>query len=239
MKSNITTSLDHPHLSNTATTAHVFPEIKKSLISIAKFCDDGCTCTFGDKKLEIRKNNKLIITGRRNNISGLWEIPLPLKLPEEINNVYEMKKVNELIKYHHKTCFSPVKSTWIRAIEDNFFMKWPGLTKQRVNSHLEKSEATVKGHLHQQRQNTRSTSKIINSQPPNEDEFKEKTLQKSNLAFTTTRNLTEEIHTDQTGKFPIRSSANNQYVCICYDYDSNSILAKAIPSRKQDSLATA
>ena len=102
-------------------------------------------------------------------------------------------------------------------------MLWPGLTKQRVKRHLEKSEATVKGHMHQQRQNVRSTSKNEKIQTSQNEEFKEKTLEKSNLAFTTTHNLTEEIHTDQTGKFPIRYSANNQYLCICYDYDSNSI----------------
>ena len=147
--------------------------------------------------------------------------------------------MKDLIKYHHKTCFSPVQSTWVRVIEDNFIMLWPGLTKQRVNRHLEKSEATVKGHMHQQRQNVRSTSINEKIQTSQDDEFKEKTLEKSNLAFTTTHNLMEEIHTDQTGKFPIRSSANNQYLCICYDYDSNSILAKTIPSRKQDLLATA
>ena len=88
-------------------------------------------------------------------------------------------------------------------------MGWPGITKQRVIRHLEKSEATVKGHLKQQRQNVRSRSKIENAKPTKNIEFKEEELIKSNLAFTTIKKLTEEIHTDQTGKFPIRLSANN------------------------------
>ena len=46
----------------------------------------------------------------------------------------------------------------------------------------------------------------------------------------------EQIHMDKTRRFPIRSSANNQYMCICYDYNSKSILVKAIPTRKAEAL---
>ena len=59
------------------------------------------------------------------------------------------------------------------------------------------------------------------------------------MAFTKLHNLTEEIHTDQIGKFPIQSSAKNQYLCICYDYDSNRIIVKSIPTRKQEPWAVA
>ena len=51
--------------------------------------------------------------------------------------------------------------------------------------------------------------------------------------------MQKEILTDQTGKFLIRSSGNNQYIAICYDYDSNSILAKAILNGKEESLTQA
>ena len=66
--------------------------------------------------------------------------------------------------------------------------------------------------------------------------FKENNLTKSNIVFTKMHNLTEEIHTDQTEWFSIRLSANNQYMCIYYEYDINSILVKAIPTRKIESL---
>ena len=112
-------------------------------------------------------------------------------------------------------------------------MAGPGLAKQRVIRHLEKIEATGKGHMRQQQQNVRSTSQIEKPKIPKDEYFKEESITKSNLAFTKIHSLTEEIHTDQTGKFTIWSSANNQYLCICYDYDSNSIIAKSIPTRKQ------
>jgi len=59
----------------------------------------------------------------------------------------------------HKAAFSPVKSTWIQAINAGFFTTWPNLTADLVEKHLETSPATVKGHLRQIWQNLRSTSK--------------------------------------------------------------------------------
>ena len=38
----------------------------------------------------------------------------------------------ELIQYEHATCFSPVKSTFEKAIKNNFFSTWPGLTQELV-----------------------------------------------------------------------------------------------------------
>ena len=108
MSSSLTTALHHPKLSKKATTAHVFKNIQKSLISISKFCDDGCKCTFSAEKLEIHKNDELIMTGHRNEQTGLWEIPLPLDRQNEMNNDFKMKRIKDLVKYHHKTCFSPV-----------------------------------------------------------------------------------------------------------------------------------
>jgi hypothetical protein len=57
----------------------------------------------------------------------------------------------------HAACFSPVKSTWIKAIKNGNFLSWPGLTEHAVEKHLSKSTATTKGHLNQQRQNARTT----------------------------------------------------------------------------------
>jgi hypothetical protein len=57
----------------------------------------------------------------------------------------------------HAACFSPVKSTWITAIKNGHFISWSGLTEHAVEKHSSKSTSTIKGHLNQQRQNTRTT----------------------------------------------------------------------------------
>jgi hypothetical protein len=63
----------------------------------------------------------------------------------------------DLINYLHAACFSPVKSTWIKAIKNGNFSSWPGLNEHTVEKHLSKSTSTAKGHLNQQRQNARTT----------------------------------------------------------------------------------
>ena len=50
------------------------------------------------------------------------------------NNIYECKSEENLFTYYHLACFSPVKSTWIKAIKNNFFTSWPGLTAKLVEN---------------------------------------------------------------------------------------------------------
>ena len=52
-------------------------------------------------------------------------------------------------------------STFIRAIKNNNYISWPGLTADLISKHLPKSLATAKGHLNQERQNLQSTQSSI------------------------------------------------------------------------------
>ena len=42
----------------------------------------------------------------------------------------------ELIQYLHATCISPSNATYVKAIKNNNFITWPGLTKELVTKHL-------------------------------------------------------------------------------------------------------
>ena len=68
---------------------------------------------------------------------------------------------HDLVRYLHAACFAPVPSTWTKAIRNNNFITWPGLTVDLVNKHLPTSMATVWGHIHQERRNLQSTSKPL------------------------------------------------------------------------------
>ena len=109
------------------------------------------------------------LRGHRDTMSKMWMVDisntaqptnttLQVTLPMA-NNVYDHKKKADIVHYLHRAAFSPVKSTWIRAIQAGFYSTWPHLTVDMVEKHLTKSQATVKGHLRQIRQNLRSTSK--------------------------------------------------------------------------------
>jgi hypothetical protein len=77
---------------------------------------------------------------------------------EHANNVHEMRNQSDLVAYLHRACFSPVRSTWLKAINAGYFATWPGLTAELVTKHLSKSIATAEGHLQQERQNLRSAA---------------------------------------------------------------------------------
>jgi hypothetical protein len=91
----------------------------------------------------------------------LWRVELreapKINYKPAFNHARETSNLKELINYLHATAFSPVKSTWIKAIKNGNFASWPGLTEQAIEKHLSKSVATVKGHLNQQIMYARST----------------------------------------------------------------------------------
>ena len=65
------------------------------------------------------------------------------------DNAKKCKSKQDLVLYYHHACFCPTKNTWIKAIKNNFFTTWPGLTLKLVTKYLKKSIFTEKGHLHQ------------------------------------------------------------------------------------------
>ena len=95
------------------------------------------------------------------------DIQLYNRLPIQYDNpslsvIIRKKQTHmELAQYLHASCFSPVQSTFVKAIKNKHFKTWPGLTEQLINKHLPTSIATVQGHIHQQRQNLQSTKSIV------------------------------------------------------------------------------
>jgi hypothetical protein len=75
----------------------------------------------------------------------------------QCNHAHDTNNQKNLINYLHAACFSPVKSTWIKAIKNGNFSPWPGLNDHSVEKYPSNSTATAKGHLNQQRQNARTT----------------------------------------------------------------------------------
>jgi hypothetical protein len=54
---------------------------------------------------------------------------------------------------------SPTKSALLQAVKNGHLITWLGLTEKEINKHLKFTPATTMGHMNQQRQNIRSTSK--------------------------------------------------------------------------------
>ena len=82
------------------------------------------------------------------------------KMNPSMSVIIQKKKTHmELAQYLHAACFSPVRSTFLKAIKNNHFQSWPGLTPDLITKHLPTSVATVQGHIHQERQHLQSTLK--------------------------------------------------------------------------------
>ena len=129
-----------------------------------------------------------VLRGWRDPKSGLWRIPLlptirqdtvnnmntetvlvnkppteflPQRPPpaEAIANVYELKTQPELVRYYHAAAGFPTKPTWLKAIKNNHYASWTGLTYEGVSKHFPESEEMHKGHARKLKSGQRSTKK--------------------------------------------------------------------------------
>jgi hypothetical protein len=95
--------------------------------------------------------------------------------------------------------------------------------------------ATSKGLMHQERQHLRSTqtsslplphSKEANLTTNETQEIDNATSnERTHCVFMKPIAITGQIHSDQTGRFPITSSRGSKFIMVVYDYDSNDILS--------------
>jgi hypothetical protein len=231
-----------PNLPPKARVAHVFKEFHNPLLSIALLCDNGCEVIFANTNVTVQHNAKTILTGYRDLHTGLWGVKLDADHPTTnqpstnlANSIVPTGTIADTMQFLHMACFSPSTSTLIRAIDNGNFATWPMFTCENIKKHLPKSEATALGHLDQQRKNTQSTKRTPTTRSTTT------TADTTGIAHAGTHETytslldinspTGQIHTDQTGRFPIQSSRGNKYVMILHDYNSNAILAEAMTSR--------
>ena len=200
--------------------------------------------------------------GTRNARDGLWDIPIPQNQQKQIDNnqtthailrpnnqhsvsvIIRKKQTHaELANYLHAACFSPVPSTFIKAISNNHLTSWPGLTATLINKHLQQSMATAQGHLNQERQHlqsTRTTQVPIQQKNEEDDDYPDANdpNNKTHDAAYTIVEFTpkETAYTNLTGRFPHRSGRGNEYILVGYHYDSNAILAEPVKNRTAEVL---
>ena len=158
--------------------------------------------------------------------------------------MYEHIKIRDIVLFLHKCAFAPVKSTWLKAVQKGFFTTWPGLTAEAIKKYLDKQEDTVKGHLHRQRMNVRSTKKKndhINEDGIDDeifDLFEPKLTEKTHHVYAMIAER-KEIFTDVTGGFPVLSNVGNRYIFILYAYDQNAIKSYPIRNRTKGEIKKA
>jgi hypothetical protein len=168
INSTHTETLNMPSLPHASRQAHILPGLaQNSLLSVGKICDSGCSVTFTASNVTVTNGESTILTGLWEKESSPWRAPLepdpPMNVGQEhsAHNVYEQKSIQDTITYLHVCCFRPVKDTWIKSIQNGHFATWPSVTVDNVPKYLFKYDATVKGHMNQIRQNTRSKQPVV------------------------------------------------------------------------------
>ena len=215
----------------------VFPQLtNESLLSIGQLCDQNCTAIFDKYKMKIYKNKQLIIQGYRDIQDGLWKLKLP-----QLNMNYIIRKEKnktELAQYLHACAFSPAISTFTTCIKKGNFITWPGIDELDFKKLLQNPEATIKGHLDQERANLQSTK--VKETIESNDAFPDKENEKSNELYYCILKIGKDIcYTDLTGRFPYTSSRGTNYIFVLYHYDGNTILLHPLRNREADTICTA
>ena len=245
--------------------------------------------TFDSNKCTFFKDDLALLTGYRDHRSGLYLLPraaddidlsysstatfhnkditspIGLGLPKQTIrtncNAYALRDPTSLVQYLHACAGFPTKATWTKAINQDYYIGWPGLTASRVTKYLPKSEATVMGHQKLTRQGVRSTYKGANDDyehlADNEDCLSSKGASRTKLPLEAIgrqrsvmvcsvpikdmrlKGLKGMIGTDQTGRFPVTSDRGHKYVFILFDTDVNLIYGVPIKNRKPSELIRA
>jgi hypothetical protein len=233
MESSHTADLDIPELNAAASKAHFSPGMDNhSLLSVGQLCEEGYIVIFKQASVTICDSEKSqILSGPRDLNTGIWRINLRQtnkhKPTPIANNVFELCNTGALVHYLNKALFSPTKSAMLQVVKDGHLITWPGLTEDAINKHLKLTPATAMGHMNQQRQNIRSTTKApIAKQPTPDTDLGTKT----HLMYAVLVDQGQR-YTDLSGKFQVRSSKGSSYVMVCYIHDCNYV--KVIPMKSR------
>ena len=131
-------------------------------------------------------------------------------------------------------CFSPTKRTWIQAVKKGHVKTWPGVTVDAIQHYLPMSEATMLGHLDQQRKNIQSTKlqdddqDTMHTPSPLDKGLHTHVLYAATISY---NQPTGKLFTNLTGRFPVQSSRGHKYILVAYNFDSNSIHVRPLKSR--------
>ena len=241
--------LDLLPLPKEARTAHLFPALTNtSLLSIRKLCDAGCQAVFTDKEVIINWRGRVLLKGNRCPHTKLWQVPLQTKpFYHQANRITGTNTVAETVKFSHAALYSPRVSTLTAAVAKMYVKRFPGLTVKNLKKYPPQSVATAKGHLDQKRANQQSTKASTQNDSDaalQAEEFFPTALhqgQTTDACFATiaTFQPTRQVHSDQTGKFPVTSTRGMKYVFVLYDYDSNSVHPIPIKNRSAESILNA
>jgi len=240
-----------------AREVNIVPGLHSTLISVPKLADSDYITVFDKSQATIydatttaiTATNPSILNAPRCTATGLWKLPLETSHPTEtLSAIFDLPSARQTLLWYHAAAGFPAKETFIHAVRAGHYSTWPGLTANMIARHFPDSIETAKGHLKGQRQGIRSTKqtaihKLVtaaevhikqehgDSPPP--------APTRQNDLFVHIADLSETIHTDQTGGFPYLSQRGNRYIMVAIHLDANYIFVEAMKNRTEGEMIRA
>jgi hypothetical protein len=158
--------------------------------------------------------------------------------------------INVIFVWYHATAGFPTKATFIDTVRNGNYSTWPKLTVTLINRYFPDSDETIKGHLKGQHQGIRLTKQVALEKIIENEElrikiegegspFHQTPISKTHEAFFRVEELTDSIHTDQTGAFPVTSQRGNRYIMVAIHLDANYIFVKPMRNRTKEEMIRA
>jgi hypothetical protein len=161
---------------------------------------------------------------------------------DKANAIFDLPNSQQTLQYLHALAGFPVKKTFLAAVQAGNYATWPGLTTTLIAKHFSKLEETQKGHMNQQRKGVRLTKvkppAHIKIEPTREN-APNWTNTKENDIFVATYELSNTVHTDQTGAFPLTSQQGYCYIMVGIHLDANYNFCELMKNRTEDEMITA
>jgi hypothetical protein len=243
--------------------------LHSALVSIPKLADAGYTTVFNKNGATIYDDETTKITAtslpvleskccehtRMRTLNLNPETSLPntkgQAAPHEtINIIFDLPSTRETFLWYHASVGFPPKETFIDAVRNGNYSTWPKLTVTLINRYYPDSDKMIKGHLKGQRQGIRSTKqraldKIIKNKEVRikiegkGSPFHQTPITKTHEAFFRIEDLTNSIHTNQTGAFPFTSQQGNRYIMVAIHFDANYIFVKPMHNQTKEEMIRA
>jgi hypothetical protein len=206
---------------------------------------------YNDNTTAITASNPPILKSDWCQDTGLWRLNLNPDnkhvTPEMINVIFDFPSSRKTFLLYHASARFPPKETYIDAVCNGNYATWSKLAMPFINQYYPNSDETMKRHLKGQRQGIRSTKqkaleKIIENETVRiKIEGKKSPLHhipitKTHKIFFCIEDLSNSIHTNQTGAFPFTSQCGNRYIMVAIHLNANYIFVKPMHSRSKEEM---
>ena len=208
--------------------AYIFKDtaLSPSLLSISELCKAGCLVQFTNANFIATYNGCTVVQQDRSSYDSLWHVTLPTVQPHACASAAQYHSIpsssstdESFVRFMHAAFGSPALSSFANAIRCKFIPSLPRLTSDILSANPPHTTPTALGHFDQTRQGQQSTKRFVSLFPDTE----ESTLETvspimdnsiNNHAYIHVFVLTETMHSDLTGKFPVTSFSGMQYLII-------------------------